>query len=127
MDPGLNPADARNASIAIAGERERLIALIERAHSMVLSREDPAAVRATLGDVTMLAQSVFARCDAEFRMRHATDWLVAQQEYARLVRRLTEFRHGFGIQPEASDRGALYDLLTDWLIQVIWEGWQTRH
>jgi hypothetical protein len=94
-----------------APEQGALVAMIEALHRAILTKADPAFI---LEELDALARAAERR-SADEKTRPASGGGET------FVARLRVFRQRFAGEPNASDQAQLYDFLSEWLIDALYE------
>lgn len=98
----------------------RLIRQIEHVHDVLRTTRDSLAIRTALDQLNELAGREFPMEEKLLFRHHRAELPVHHSEHAMLVEKLRQFRRRLDTGALSdSDRGELYDLVTDWLLHAL--------
>jgi hemerythrin-like metal-binding protein len=100
---------------------EKLVGLIDELRLLILERDDATAIEEVLDDLASFASHGFAEEEAQMRSSGAPDLQVHKRHHDEMAKRLGSLQRRFEYEPDAIERGEVYDFLSDWLKHVLRE------
>jgi hypothetical protein len=104
-----------------APEQGALVAMIEALHRAILTKADPAFILEELDALARVAERRLADEKTRPAPGGSPRARIPRGGGETFVARLRVFRQRFGGEPNASDQAQLYDFLSEWLIDALYE------